>query len=881
MYHLFFDKQLHDLKGQTGPEAQALREKLKRLAIEHETEHLGDRAVLDEAGFLAYTNPRLIWCIMCDAATQRNFELPKFGFCVPKSMGKPVNWKFTLMGTYAYGFGFTPYLCDESVKHGSNLTLTCLWDTMCRMHDRHGVFPQVLHLQFDNCSGDNKNKYVFAFAAWLVFSGRVKQVRFFFLQVGHTHILIDQIFGVITVGLRRRELALPADLIENVNASLEVNPQYQAHPTRWLRTLLDYKTWAEDELKVLNDSQFGHLSSSTQAQDEEGAFPGFYDLLISPHTEYGAAMQYRERIWHFYWPENHPGVQVIKTLPANPPKLASMNHESKFLTVGTSDFWGTLAAAKRFLRSLSTPATTLHFHETWSKHIQDIKVDPYLMAEELQMGFRMFELELPRLTGPTGGDSRNSELSEESSNEEEAFKQWKVHFMGLRCTPFAYDPVIGSHQTSAAYKAVRSKFQMDAMVVAGASAIPTTKIFLGHLVIARNPASLVGHGVDVYAVEGFGKMQLPSSLDVDLKCSSFLHAPNSEVSGLWGSFTRIPFKTKPAVHLSRRDIVLYNVGPLFTNNSKKYLPLETLRLLSRHVPEYAMPTHVPDSHVSKNDPKKNPKSVAPARKPPTKKNARGKKAASDSEETSDEGDDDDADEAGEESEVEEEEGSEDDGDTLEESSEGTSSAAEGPSLQPPVVSMEPPSEPSSVPPAHQLPKQTVTPLLELPQPLPALLAGEIGFANLVSDNKISEHALPVLPFMLSTQTTTKPDHIMVHYFQPLEPFRMPTAIKMANGDYTRKTIAYSKYWHDVSFGKYKAAYQSRSKNSLINKKSIPDAYFQSNWPAEELEKRFVLNVVAPPGLLKDVIRGENITFRMSFFMEVLLPLCRSMKIIPG
>ena len=35
----------------------------------------------------------------------------------------------------------------------------------------------------------------------LVAAGYVQQVRVLFLMVGHTHVVIDHIFGVVTVGL--------------------------------------------------------------------------------------------------------------------------------------------------------------------------------------------------------------------------------------------------------------------------------------------------------------------------------------------------------------------------------------------------------------------------------------------------------------------------------------------------------------------------------------------------------------------------------------------------------------------------------------------------------------------------------------------------------
>jgi len=51
------------------------------------------------------------------------------------------------------------------------------------------------------------------YAAWLVQTGQFQRVRLFFLPKGHTHILIDQIFGRVTVGCRGKNIpSLPAFL---------------------------------------------------------------------------------------------------------------------------------------------------------------------------------------------------------------------------------------------------------------------------------------------------------------------------------------------------------------------------------------------------------------------------------------------------------------------------------------------------------------------------------------------------------------------------------------------------------------------------------------------------------------------------------------------
>ncbi len=53
------------------------------------------------------------------------------------------------------------------------------------------TLPENLLLQLDNCAGENKNRYIFAYLSLLVARGVFKTVQLGFLMVGHTHEDID------------------------------------------------------------------------------------------------------------------------------------------------------------------------------------------------------------------------------------------------------------------------------------------------------------------------------------------------------------------------------------------------------------------------------------------------------------------------------------------------------------------------------------------------------------------------------------------------------------------------------------------------------------------------------------------------------------------
>ena len=114
------------VRGVNTEEARRIREFNCKAQCEHDTMHLGSRSVLDEAGLMAFVDPRSLWCILADAATCRNFLLPKFKFRAPKCLNGRPFWSYKLMATYAYGYGFSPFLVHNSQNMGANLTWTVL-----------------------------------------------------------------------------------------------------------------------------------------------------------------------------------------------------------------------------------------------------------------------------------------------------------------------------------------------------------------------------------------------------------------------------------------------------------------------------------------------------------------------------------------------------------------------------------------------------------------------------------------------------------------------------------------------------------------------------------------------------------------------------------
>ena len=88
----------------------------------------------------------------------------------------------------------------------SNQVVTSLAKVLGDVRSRKGLLPPVLRIQADNCGGENKNKYMFAYCASLVALGYFREVFLSFLIVGHTHEDIDQQFSIISSGLKQQDI---------------------------------------------------------------------------------------------------------------------------------------------------------------------------------------------------------------------------------------------------------------------------------------------------------------------------------------------------------------------------------------------------------------------------------------------------------------------------------------------------------------------------------------------------------------------------------------------------------------------------------------------------------------------------------------------------
>ena len=113
------------------------------------------------------------------------------------------------------------YLIDEAfnVGKGANAIISLLH----HFFEHHGLGETEAFMHADNCSGQNKNKYMMQYLMWRVKSGLHTDITISFLPVGHTKFAPDWCFGLAKQTFRRTRVDTLDDIANSVSKSSFVN----------------------------------------------------------------------------------------------------------------------------------------------------------------------------------------------------------------------------------------------------------------------------------------------------------------------------------------------------------------------------------------------------------------------------------------------------------------------------------------------------------------------------------------------------------------------------------------------------------------------------------------------------------------------------------
>ena len=87
----------------------------------------------------------------------------------------------------------------------------------------HGLGESSVHLHADNCTGQNKNRFMMYYLMWRVLTGLHEEVKISFLPVGHTKFAPDWCFGLLKQRFRRTKIGDLDNIANCVSYSSSVN----------------------------------------------------------------------------------------------------------------------------------------------------------------------------------------------------------------------------------------------------------------------------------------------------------------------------------------------------------------------------------------------------------------------------------------------------------------------------------------------------------------------------------------------------------------------------------------------------------------------------------------------------------------------------------
>ena len=113
------------------------------------------------------------------------------------------------------------YLIDEAVNVGKGVNV--IISLLHHFFSAYGLGETTAHCHADNCSGQNKNRYMMYYLMWRVLTGKHREIILSFLPVGHTKFFPDAGFGMLKRKFKLTKVGCLDDIVSVVQSSASMN----------------------------------------------------------------------------------------------------------------------------------------------------------------------------------------------------------------------------------------------------------------------------------------------------------------------------------------------------------------------------------------------------------------------------------------------------------------------------------------------------------------------------------------------------------------------------------------------------------------------------------------------------------------------------------
>ena len=250
--------------------------------------------------------------VIIDGADESAFGIPHFT-TTPKSQ-RGHGMKVKLIGLLEHQLEprLSLYTMTEEHKTGANHIIETIHRFLVRKR-AEGPLPAKFYIQMDNCSRENKNKYLMGYLEMLVATSVFSCVEAGFLPVGHTHEDIDQVFSRTASKLR----VTNAITLDDMHQVLRSTYNQKAHVER-LKRLVNWSGLCDDQRclnkidKITQWRYFMFTRDSKQNEDSHVNGDGPRTFRTVCHVKRNCIDEWTEMF------RNHGHCEqrgVLKTLP--------------------------------------------------------------------------------------------------------------------------------------------------------------------------------------------------------------------------------------------------------------------------------------------------------------------------------------------------------------------------------------------------------------------------------------------------------------------------------------------------------------------------------------------------------------------------------------